>query len=116
MPPRLFSILCSARNSTELRVNVFLPPFGNPALAVCFVAEGAIRASAQTRVGAAFFALFRGGFSGLPCATFQPFSAYSDGLLGNFCLPVSGFSTLFIGEKGIIFIIIFSFLKKSLKY
>jgi len=57
-----------------------------------------------------------GGFSGLPLALFQPFSAYSDGLLGNFCLPVSGFSSLFIGEKEIIFKIIFNFLKKVLKY
>jgi hypothetical protein len=115
MPPRLFSILCLTGNSTELRANVFLTLYGNPALAVCFVAEDAIRASAQTRVGAAFFALFRGGFSGLPNALFQPFSAFPDGSSGNFCLPVSGFSTLFIGEKRIIFKIIFNFLKKVLK-
>jgi len=95
---------------------VFISPFGNPATAVCFVAEGAIRASAQTRVGAAFSRFFEGGFSGLPLALFQPFSAYYDGLLGNFCLPAVGFSILFIGEKSIIFKKIFNFLKKSLKY
>jgi len=63
------------------------------------------------------FSRFFGAVSQVsPNALFQPFSAFSDGLLGNFCLPVSGFSTLFIGEKGIIFKIIFNFLKKSLKY
>jgi len=62
MPPRLFSILRLTGNSTELRVNVFLPPYGNPAPAVCFVAEDAIRAATKTRSVAAFFRIFRGRF------------------------------------------------------
>jgi hypothetical protein len=63
------------------------------------------------------FSRFSGAVSQVsPFALFQPFSAYSDGLPGNLCLPVSGFSSLFIGEKRIIFKIIFNFLKKVLKY
>jgi hypothetical protein len=73
MPPRLFSILFLTGNSTDLQVNVFLSPFGNPAAAVCFVAEGTIRASAQTRVGAAFFALFWAVSQVSQFARFQPF-------------------------------------------
>jgi len=46
MPPQLISILCLAGNSTELRVNVILTLYGNPASGVCFVAEGAIWALA----------------------------------------------------------------------